>query len=72
MPRYDFKCETCGHTHEESMSMAQAGMTTTRPCGRGAKCNGKATRVAFYVPAGIHFKGPGWETNDHKKGKPHD
>ena len=69
MATYTYTCDVCGFTEDHRMSWKQASMKHHLPCGRGAKCNGKAIRQAFYAPA-AHFKGSGWETNDHKKGKP--
>ena len=69
MATYTYTCGTCGFAEDHRMSWDQASMKRYMPCGRGAKCNGKADRQTFYAPA-AHFKGADWETNSHKKGKP--
>jgi len=68
MPRYDYTCQKCGTAFEEQLPIATAMLARTRPCQRPG-CVGQADRQTFYAPA-AHFKGDGWETNSHKKGKP--
>ena len=32
MPTYDYRCEKCGHTFEESLKMAARNVPTESPC----------------------------------------
>ena len=32
MPTYDYRCEKCGHTFEESLKMADRNVPTESPC----------------------------------------
>ncbi|NMJ87869.1 MAG: zinc ribbon domain-containing protein [Thaumarchaeota archaeon] len=32
MPTYDYKCEKCGHTFEESLKVVDRGAPTESPC----------------------------------------
>ena len=64
MPRYDMECVKCGTKVERQVPIADRNGQT---CHRDG-CHGEM-QVAF-VPTPTHFKGGGWETNDHMKGKP--
>ena len=56
MPRYDYRCVTCGHEVEITHGVDGAGPTTCDVCGG-------AMRKALSTPA-IHFKGSGWAKMD--------
>ena len=50
MPIYDFKCEKCGHTFEESLKIVDRGMPTESPCERQLHraapiCGGEVKRI---------------------------
>ena len=34
MPTYDYRCEKCGHTFEESLKVVDRGVPTESPCER--------------------------------------
>ena len=60
MPKYDFKCATCGHIFEDSKKMAD-------PCPACPKegCGG-TTQVHFGGSApGAHFAGGGWAADNY-------
>src|SRR3972149_10605937 len=56
MPRYDYRCVTCGHEVEITHGVDGAGPTPWDVCGG-------AMRKALSTPA-IHFKGSGWAKMD--------
>ena len=50
MPMYDYKCEKCGHTFEESLKIVDRGMPTESPCERQLHraapiCGGEVKRI---------------------------
>ena len=57
MPRYDYKCETCG-VFEHSASMTAPALSTCPICG--------AAVARVYGSVGIAFKGNGFYRNDSK------
>jgi putative FmdB family regulatory protein len=57
MPRYDFRCPSCGETRESIHPMQDIPLTVVCPCGAAAK------RV-YQAPAAIHFHGGGFYQND--------
>ena len=56
MPRYDYRCQACGHEIEVVHGIDGSGPTTCEVCGG-------AMRKAMSTPA-IHFKGSGWAKKD--------
>ena len=61
MPRYDYRCDKCGHAFELRQSFSSEPVAT---CPR---CEGVATRQ-FHAPP-VFFKGSGWYVNDYAKGR---
>ena len=74
MPTYDYKCEKCGHTFEESLKVVDRGVPTESPCERQLHraapiCGGEVTQVVaapYFGYDNIHTrhstknKEPGW------------
>ncbi|MDI6844111.1 MAG: zinc ribbon domain-containing protein [Anaerosomatales bacterium] len=58
MPKYDYKCETCGTVFEVARSIGDASPERCPECGGGSK------RV--FSPVGIVFKGSGFHNTDYK------
>lgn len=58
MPRYDFKCSTCGSVCEVSRSATDDSPV---PC---PECGAETRRV--FTPVGVHFKGSGFHNTDYK------
>lgn len=61
MPKYDFRCETCGSEFSESLPMG----TVTLPACTTCK-NAKAVRKLMRAPM-VHFKGSGFYKTDSSK-----
>ena len=59
LPRYDYQCESCGHSFELKLSFDSP---TEQHC---SECQGVAVRQFSAVP--IVFKGSGWYVNDYGK-----
>ncbi len=59
MPRYDYKCATCGHVYEKREGF---DAPPVQPC---PDCTGVARRVL--TPPAIVFKGSGWYATDSRK-----
>lgn len=58
MPKYDYKCSSCGHIEEVVQRMSDAKLTTC------TKCN-KETFDKVFLPdsvknTGVKLKGSGW------------
>ena len=50
MPTYDYRCEECGHTFEESLKIADREIPTTSPCeekvhGAASICGGEIKQI---------------------------
>jgi len=58
MPKYDFRCTSCGDITEVTMS---AGSKNSEPCG---SCGGALKRI--FTPVGVVFKGSGFHNTDYK------
>jgi putative FmdB family regulatory protein len=58
MPKYDYKCDDCGHRFETVQSMSEAPLTTC------PECKGKIRKVIS--AAGVMFKGSGFYITDSK------
>ena len=61
MPRYDYRCVSCGHDFELRQSFKEAG-TGTCPA-----CSGQGQRVYHAVP--VIYKGSGFYTTDYGRPK---
>lgn len=61
MPRYDYRCTSCGHQFELRQSFSAATVQECPIC--GADSNRK-----IHAPPVI-FKGSGWYVNDYGKGR---
>lgn len=59
MPRYDYKCGSCGHRFEERQSF------DSEPVAKCPECQGTSSRQFHAVP--IVFKGSGFYVNDYGK-----
>ena len=59
MPRYDYRCEDCGHSFEYSQSMKDDPLTEC------PECKGKVKRL-IGTGAGIIFKGSGFYETDYR------
>ena len=62
MPRYDYRCATCGHEFELRQSFSEAGSGTC------PECAGRGQRVYHAVP--VIYKGSGFYTTDYGRPKP--
>lgn len=62
MPRYDYRCDSCGKTYELIQSFSAESAHTCEKCGRGT-----ARRVLSAPP--IVFKGSGWYVTDSRNGR---
>ena len=62
MPRYDYRCTTCGNTFELVQSFREAG---TGAC---PECQGAGQRLYHAVP--VIYKGSGFYTTDYGRPKP--
>jgi putative FmdB family regulatory protein len=60
MPKYDYRCNDCGHVYEKREGFDAPAVQTC------PECSGSARRV-LTVPA-IVFKGSGWYVTDSRKG----
>jgi putative FmdB family regulatory protein len=60
MPRYDYKCDTCGQIYEVTQRFADAPLTVHEGCGG-------SVRRLISAPA-LQFKGAGWYVNDYGRG----
>ena len=61
MPRYDYRCATCGHQFELRQSF---NSPTVMDC---VECGAPANRKIHAPP--VIFKGSGWYVNDYGKGR---
>ena len=68
MPTYDYKCEKCDHTFEESLKIADRSAPTESPC---SECGGKVEQIIISA-SGFAYdnirtkhskKVPGWYTD---------
>jgi putative FmdB family regulatory protein len=67
MPRYDFKCEKCGHLFEATKKMSEPNPPCPKVCDHGphgehrvySQCGGQ-TAVHFASVPQAHFQGGGW------------
>ncbi|GAB4320512.1 MAG: zinc ribbon domain-containing protein [Dehalococcoidia bacterium] len=62
MPRYDYRCDSCGKTYELIQSFSAESTHTCEKCG-----NGTARRLLSAPP--IVFKGSGWYVTDSRNGR---
>ena len=60
MPRYDYRCNDCGHVYEKREGFDAPALQTC------PECSGSARRVL--TPPAIVFKGSGWYVTDSRKG----
>jgi putative FmdB family regulatory protein len=60
MPKYDYRCNDCGHVYEKREGF---DAPSVQAC---PQCAGTARRVL--TPPAIVFKGSGWYVTDHRKG----
>ena len=60
MPRYDYRCQKCGHGFELKQSF------DSEPIAECPNCAGESRRVIYSVP--VMFKGPGFYVNDYGRG----
>ena len=74
MPTYDYRCEKCGHTFEESLKVVDRGVPTESPCERQLHraapiCGGEVKQMVaapYFGYDNIHTrhstnnKEPGW------------
>jgi len=58
MPKYDFRCTSCGDTTEVKLN---PGSKITEPCG---SCGGSLKRI--FTPVGVVFKGSGFHNTDYR------
>ena len=77
MPTYDYKCEKCDHTFEESLKIVDRGVPTEYPCERRLHraspiCGGEVKQIIVQasgfaydnIPSPGHpKKPPGWYTD---------
>ena len=61
MPRYDYRCTSCGHQFELRQSFSAA---TVQEC---PECGADSNRRIHAPP--VIFKGSGWYVNDYGKGR---
>ena len=61
MPRYDYRCASCGHQFELRQSF------DSEPVADCSECGAKANRKIHAPP--VIFKGSGWYVNDYGKGR---
>jgi putative FmdB family regulatory protein len=59
VPRYDYRCNGCGHVYEKREGF---DAPSVQEC---PVCNGEARRLL--TPPAIVFKGSGWYVNDSRK-----
>jgi putative FmdB family regulatory protein len=59
MPLYEYRCESCGRTHEVLQRLDEPPLTTCPDCGG-------ALRKRASAPA-FQFKGTGWYVTDYAK-----
>ncbi len=69
MPTYDYKCEKCDHTFEESLKIVDRGAPTESPC---SECGGEVKQIIVQA-SGFAYdnirtrhstkKVPGWYTD---------
>ena len=68
MPTYDYKCEKCDHTFEESLKIADRSALTESPC---SECGGEVKQIIVSA-SGFAYdnirtkhskKVPGWYTD---------
>ena len=69
MPTYDYQCQKCGHTFEESLKIVERDAPTELPC-RFEECGGKVEQMVAAPYFGYdniktkHSKKvPGWYTD---------
>jgi putative FmdB family regulatory protein len=62
MPAYDFRCTSCSHTFEITRPLGSSEAPDCPACGEPTK------RV--FTPVGVHFKGSGFYSTDHKAKNP--
>ena len=62
MPRYDYRCTSCGEEFELTQSFSEAGKGTC------PICSGAGQRVFHAVP--VIYKGSGFYTTDYGRPKP--
>ena len=60
MPRYDYRCQQCGHLFEIKQSYS------SEPVADCPECHSQANRLIHSVP--VVFKGSGFYVNDYGKG----
>ena len=68
MPTYDYKCEKCDHTFEESLKIVDRRVPTESPC---SECGGKVEQIIIsasgFAYDNIRTKHskqvPGWYTD---------
>ncbi len=60
MPKYDFKCEECGHEFEKLLSLQKTGEVDC------LKCTSKKTKKLLSTPT-IILKGGGFYKTDSRK-----
>ena len=72
MPTYDYKCEKCGHTFEESLKIADREIPTESPCEKQVHraapiCGGEVKQII--VSACQHWSKIGYfgTNKSHKK-----
>ncbi len=61
MPRYDYRCQSCGQEFELTQSFSEAGSGTC------PECSGEGRRVFHAVP--VIYKGSGFYTTDYGRPK---
>lgn len=59
MPRYDYRCQQCGHIYEKREGFDAPSLQVC------PQCSGTARRVL--TPPAIVFKGSGWYSTDNRK-----
>ena len=68
MPTYDYKCEKCDHTFEESLKIVDRSVPTESPC---SECGGEVKQI-IVAASGFAYdnirtkhskKVPGWYTD---------
>ena len=62
MPKYDYRCGTCGHLYEKREGF---DAPSVQAC---PECSGQARRVL--TPPAIGFKGSGWYKTDSRGSEP--
>lgn len=65
MPMYEYECQKCGERWDERRLVEERDVPTVHQCDLYGPY-GQARRVPS-LPAGLHFKGPGFHCNDYPK-----